>query len=216
MPTCHWPRGAHGGACCWEVVESPSLEIFQTRLDKVLCSQLWVTLLRQGVGLGDPQRSLPTLTILSFCVAAFCVATKIIWFLPCTVLFRETCKNDAALQNLYMKFGIHIFKSLFSNSEIPNNLITHGKKKYLFTVKSLQGKYLGRHIGYKAAVHRSECRAEPGTGRPAFWSCLAYDLQSILSRPRLVRSHPLLGQSTSVSLQGCVHQAALPTRSRLC
>jgi len=30
-----------------EVVESPSLEIFQTHLDKVLCSLLWVTLLRQ-------------------------------------------------------------------------------------------------------------------------------------------------------------------------
>jgi len=47
-----------------EVVQSPSLEIFQTRLDAVLCSLLWVTLLRQGVGLGDPQRSLPTPTIL--------------------------------------------------------------------------------------------------------------------------------------------------------
>jgi len=32
-----------------DVVESPSLEIFKTRLDKVLCSLLWVTLLRQGV-----------------------------------------------------------------------------------------------------------------------------------------------------------------------
>jgi len=31
-----------------EVVESSSLEIFKTRLDKVLCSLLWVTLLRQG------------------------------------------------------------------------------------------------------------------------------------------------------------------------
>jgi len=31
-----------------EVVESPSLEIFKTRLDKVLCSLLWVTLLQQG------------------------------------------------------------------------------------------------------------------------------------------------------------------------
>ena len=31
------------------------------------CSLLWVTLLGQGVGLGDPQRSLPTLTILWFC-----------------------------------------------------------------------------------------------------------------------------------------------------
>jgi len=30
-------------------VESPSLEIFKTRLDVVLCSLLWVTLLRQGV-----------------------------------------------------------------------------------------------------------------------------------------------------------------------
>ena len=47
-----------------EVVESPSLEIFNPCLDKVLCSLLWVTLLRQGVGLGDPQRSLPTPTIL--------------------------------------------------------------------------------------------------------------------------------------------------------
>jgi len=31
-----------------EAVESPSLEIFKTRLDMVLCSLLWVTLLRQG------------------------------------------------------------------------------------------------------------------------------------------------------------------------
>ena len=30
-----------------EVVESPSLEIFKTRLDKVLCSLLWETLLQQ-------------------------------------------------------------------------------------------------------------------------------------------------------------------------
>ena len=28
---------------------------------------LWVTLLGQGVGLGDPQRSLPTPTMLGFC-----------------------------------------------------------------------------------------------------------------------------------------------------
>ena len=47
-----------------EVVESPSLEIFKTRLDAVLCSLLWVTLLWQGVGLGDPQRSLPSPAIL--------------------------------------------------------------------------------------------------------------------------------------------------------
>jgi len=30
------------------VVESPSLEIFKTRLDAVLCSLLWVTLLQHG------------------------------------------------------------------------------------------------------------------------------------------------------------------------
>jgi len=48
-------------------VESPSLEIFQPRLAAVLCSLLWVTLLGQGVGLGDPQRSLPTPNILWFC-----------------------------------------------------------------------------------------------------------------------------------------------------
>jgi len=48
-------------------VESPSLEIFQPRLDAVLCSLLWVTLLGQGVGLGDPQRSLPTPAMLGFC-----------------------------------------------------------------------------------------------------------------------------------------------------
>jgi len=47
-----------------EFVESPSLEIFKTHLDVVLCSLLWVTLLWQGVGLDDPQRSLPTPNIL--------------------------------------------------------------------------------------------------------------------------------------------------------
>ena len=53
-----WPRLPR------EAVESPSLEIFQTRLDALLCSLLWVTLLGQGVGLDDPQRSLPIPTIL--------------------------------------------------------------------------------------------------------------------------------------------------------
>ena len=56
-----WPRLLR------EAVESPSLEIFQTHLDVVLCSLLWVTLLGQGVGLGDPQRSLPIPTMLGFC-----------------------------------------------------------------------------------------------------------------------------------------------------
>ena len=50
-----------------EAVESPSLEIFKTCVDKVLCSLFWVTLLQQGGWTGDPQRSLPTPTILGFC-----------------------------------------------------------------------------------------------------------------------------------------------------
>jgi len=53
-----WPRLPR------EAVESPSLEIFQPRLAAVLCSLLWVTLLGQGVGPDDPQRALPTTTIL--------------------------------------------------------------------------------------------------------------------------------------------------------
>ena len=53
-----WPRLPR------EAVESPSLERFQPRLAVVLCSLLWVTLLGQGLGLGDPQRALPTPAIL--------------------------------------------------------------------------------------------------------------------------------------------------------
>ena len=53
-----WPRLPR------EAVESPSVEIFQTHLNTVLCSLLWVTLLGQGVGLDDPQRSLPTPNVL--------------------------------------------------------------------------------------------------------------------------------------------------------
>ncbi|PKU32451.1 hypothetical protein llap_17245 [Limosa lapponica baueri] len=47
-----------------EVVESPSLETFKPRLDTFLSRLLWVTLLWQGAGLDDLQRSLPTPTIL--------------------------------------------------------------------------------------------------------------------------------------------------------
>ena len=55
-----WPRLPRGA------VESPSLEILKPWLDVALCSLLWVTLLRQGVGLGDPQRSLPPPAMLGF------------------------------------------------------------------------------------------------------------------------------------------------------
>ena len=41
-----WPRLPRGA------VESPSLEIFKTRLDAVLCSLLWVTLLQEGAWTG--------------------------------------------------------------------------------------------------------------------------------------------------------------------
>ena len=48
-------------------MDSPSLETFKTHLDTGFESLLWVTLLRQGVGPGDPQRSLPTPAMLGFC-----------------------------------------------------------------------------------------------------------------------------------------------------
>ena len=81
----HWNRLPR------EAVESPSLEIFQPRLDKVLCSLLWVTLLGQGVGLGDPQRALPTPNILCViqlrgqCVSQLCRAQPILALLCCAV-----------------------------------------------------------------------------------------------------------------------------------
>ena len=79
------PRGA---------VESPSLEIFQTRLDKVLCSLLWVTLLGQGVGLGDPQRALPTPNILWFCDSVWAEAV-------CTVS-PATREHDASPERSHL------------------------------------------------------------------------------------------------------------------
>ena len=47
-----------------EVVESPSLEAFRTRLDAFLCALVEVCLLKQKDGQDDPQRSLPTPTVL--------------------------------------------------------------------------------------------------------------------------------------------------------
>jgi len=68
-----WPRLPRGA------VESPSLEIFQPRLDMVLCSLLWVTLLQQVVGLGDSQRSLPTPAMLGFCDSVIRRISDEIW-----------------------------------------------------------------------------------------------------------------------------------------
>jgi len=81
-----WPRLPRGA------VESPSLEIFKTCLDKVLCSLLWVTLLGQGVGLGDPQRSLPTPNILWFKLAVMKIQPALLHFVGMTLskfLLRE-------------------------------------------------------------------------------------------------------------------------------
>ena len=66
-----WPRLPRGAG------ESPSLEIFEPRLDKVLYSLLWVTLLGQGAGLGDPQRALPTPAMLGFCDSVMCVQVNL-------------------------------------------------------------------------------------------------------------------------------------------
>lgn len=50
-----------------EVMESPSPETCQTHLDAVLCHLRWATQTWQGVGPGELQRSLPTLTVLWVC-----------------------------------------------------------------------------------------------------------------------------------------------------
>ena len=57
-----------------EAVDSPSLEIFKTCLDKVLCSLLWVTLLLQGGWTRWPTEVPSTPNILWFCNSV------ILWF----------------------------------------------------------------------------------------------------------------------------------------
>ena len=80
-----WPRLPR------EAVESPSLEIFQPRLDLVLCSLLWVTLLGQGVGLGDPQRALPTPAMLGFCDS---VISAIVFYSPSITAFKSSLPSS--------------------------------------------------------------------------------------------------------------------------
>jgi len=57
----HWSRLPRG------FVNYPSLEIFKTCLDEVLCTWYRWTIFSRGVGLDDPQRSLRIPTILWFC-----------------------------------------------------------------------------------------------------------------------------------------------------
>ena len=93
-----WPRLPR------EVVKSPSLEIFQPRLAAVLCSLLWVTLLRQGVGLGDPQRSLPAPAMLGF-ILGFCDTHKQHWpqLLASTAALRRGCTAALPSRVLFFK-----------------------------------------------------------------------------------------------------------------
>lgn len=46
-----------------QTVEPPFLVIFKTQLDNVLINLILLTCFEQGVGLDDPQQSLPTSTI---------------------------------------------------------------------------------------------------------------------------------------------------------
>ena len=55
-----------------EVVESPSLEIFKTRLDRVLCSLLWVALLWQEGWTGWPTESFQPLPFCDSVILWFC------------------------------------------------------------------------------------------------------------------------------------------------
>ena len=92
-----WPRLPR------EVVESPALEIFKTCLDAVLCSLLWVTLLRQGVGLDDPQRSLPTPAMLGFgVILCLSAAEPVVWAqrTPSTDFLRCPCERVASEEQL--------------------------------------------------------------------------------------------------------------------
>jgi len=52
-----------------EVVGSSSLDVFKSCLDMVLGSPFWVTLLEQGLGVGDLQRPLPASASLRLCAA---------------------------------------------------------------------------------------------------------------------------------------------------
>jgi len=84
----HWHRMLR------EVVESPSLEIFESCLDMVLGSRLWETLLEQGLGPDDLQRFLPASTFLWSCCGLLCNYSPVICFISS---FRVVCLLELAL-----------------------------------------------------------------------------------------------------------------------
>jgi len=89
--------------------------------DKVLCSLLWVTLLRQGVGLGDTQRSLPTPAMLGFCdsVKGFSSAIKK------HPAFPEPILNSALHQSL-AKWYLHLFHpGIQSDGDSLSHILIH-------------------------------------------------------------------------------------------
>jgi len=69
----------------------------------VLCSLLWVTLLGQGVGLGDPQRALPTPTTLWFCDS---VISVLLWAIMC---FHPSVTTSGQISNLTHVFNAEQF-----------------------------------------------------------------------------------------------------------
>jgi len=77
-------------------VESPSLEIFKPRLDKVLCSLLWVTLLRQGgwTGWSTEVPSNPYRSVILWHPVSIRINTTLIHTVSrCTRFFRKSKKK---------------------------------------------------------------------------------------------------------------------------
>jgi len=77
----------------------------------VLCSLLWVTLLGQGVGLGDPQRSLPTPTILWFCDSVINTKQTMNFDFNITLLKRSICHLMTAESTNRLQSGWGLFYS---------------------------------------------------------------------------------------------------------
>jgi len=90
----------------------------------VLCSLLWVTLLRQGVGLGDPQRALPTPNILWFCDS--------FWECPLKAIAKGPLASQGEILPVpwLVVYRIWVFKAVEITWKIfKGNFCTYEKKK---------------------------------------------------------------------------------------